>query len=173
MSIFRQLIDFLNGNTPVATSGGHATPSPAPAAATSSPSTKGSGTSSGNQHIERKQVVFRRVGPNDIVSESEEQWRQNNGVIEGDILTTRAITASGQLVDPSKLQAVCSICSRLEDVVIRSEISHATLCRICQRSFETPDGRRITVTPKEHAELTYRFDTWAHDDIVKRKGAGK
>ena len=29
------------------------------------------------------------------------------------ILTTRAITASGQLADPSKLQTVCSICNRL------------------------------------------------------------
>lgn len=173
MSLIRQFIDFINGNTPAATSGGQATPSPAPATAASSPSTKGSGTSSGNQHTERKQVVFRRVGLNDIVSESEEQWRQNNGVTEGDILTIRAITASGQLVDPSQLQAVCGICNRLEDAVIRSEISHVTLCRICQRSFETPDGRRITVTPQEHAELTYRFDTWAHDDIVKRKEAGK
>lgn len=173
MSIIRQFIDFFNGNTPASTSGGYATPSPAPAAAAPSPSTKGSGTSSGSQHIERKQVVFRRVGPNDIVSESEELWRQHNGVMEGDTLTTRAITASGQLVEPSQLQAVCSICNRLEDVVIRSEISHVSLCRICQRIFETPDGRRITVTPKEHAELTYRFDTWAHDDIVKRRRAGK
>jgi hypothetical protein len=173
MSIIRQLIDFFNGNAPAATPGGQAAPSPAPAATPSSSSGNGSGTSSGNQHVERKKVVFRRVGPNDIVSESEEQWRQDNGVIEGDILKTRAITASGQLAEPSQLQAVCSICNRLEDVVIRSELSHVTLCRICQRIFETPDGRRITVTPQEHAELTYRFDTWARHDIVKRKGAGK
>ncbi len=173
MTLISRFINFLNVNAPAATPGGPATPSPAPAAAASSPSTKGSGTSSGNQHVERKKVVFRRVGPNDIVSESEEQWSHDNGVIEGDILKTRAITASGQLADPSQLQAVCSICNRLEDVVIRSEISHSTLCRICQRIFETPDGRRITVTPQEHAELTYRFDTWAHNDIIKRKGTGK
>jgi hypothetical protein len=172
MSIIRQLIDFFNGNAPAATPGGQAAPSPAPAATPSSSSGNGSVTPTGNQHVERKKVVFRRVGPNDIVSESEEQWRQDNGVMEGDILTTRAITASGQLADPSKLQTVCSVCNRLEDVVIRSEISHVTLCRICQRIVEMPDGRRITVTPQEHAELTYRFDTWAQYDI-KRKGDGK
>lgn len=168
MSLIHQLIGFFKGSAPAAAPS-QASPSP------TSPASSGgsSGTPVGHQHIERKQVVFRQVGPNDIVSESEEQWRQDNGVMEGDILKTRAITASGQLADPSQLQAVCSICNRLEDVVIRSEISHVTLCRICQRIFETPDGRRITVTPQEHAELTYRFDTWARHDIVKRKRAGK
>ena len=172
MTLISSFKNFLNANAPSAAPSS-ATPSPAPAAAASSPSGSGAGTPSGSQHIERKAVVFRRVGPNDIVPQSEEQWRQSSGGLEGDILTTRAITASGQLADPSKLQAVCSICNRLEDVVIRSEISHETLCRVCQRSFETPDGRRITVTPQEHAELTYRFDTWAHNDIVKRKGGGQ
>ena len=172
MTLISRFINFLHANAPVAAPS-HATPSPAPSATPPASSGGSSGTPAGNQHIERKQVVFRRVGPNDVVSESEEHWRQDNGVMEGDILTTRAITASGQLADPSQLQAVCSVCNRLEDVVIRSEISHETLCRVCQCSFETPDGRRITVTPQEHAELTYRFDTWARHDIVKRKGAGK
>jgi hypothetical protein len=173
MTLISRFFDFLNTNAPAATSGGQAAPSPAPAAAPSGSPGGGSGTPTGSQHVERKKVVFRRVGPNDIVSESEEQWRQSNGGMEGDILTTRAITASGQLADPSQLQAVCSICNRLEDVVIRSEITHVTLCRICQHIFEMPDGRRITVTPQEHAELTYRFDTWARHDIVKRKESGK
>ena len=172
MTLISRFINFLNANAPAATSGGQAAPSPAPAAAPSGSPGGGSGTPTGSQHVERKKVVFRRVGPNDIVPETEEQWRQTGGTMEGDILTTRAITASGQLADPSQLQAVCSICNRLEDVVIRSEISHETLCRVCQRSFEMPDGRRITVTPREHAELTYRFDTWAQHDI-KRKRAEK
>ncbi|MEI7850283.1 MAG: hypothetical protein WCH86_00455 [Kiritimatiellales bacterium] len=173
MTLISRFINFLNANAPAATPGGQASASPAPAAAPSGSPGGGSGTPTGSQHIERKAVIFRRVGPNEIVPETEEQWRQTGGAMEGDILTTRAITASGQLADPSKLQTVCSVCNRLEDVVIRSEISHETLCRVCQRSFETPDGRRITVTPQEHAELTYRFDTWARHDIVKHKGTGK
>lgn len=60
--------------------------------------------------------------------------------MEGAILPTRAITASGQLADPSKLQTVCSVCNRMEDVVIRSEISPVTLCRVCQHIFEMPTG---------------------------------
>jgi hypothetical protein len=166
MPLIRRFINFLNANASP-TASGHAAPAPAAPSAGSS-----GGTSPGSQHVERKKFVFRQVGPNDIVSESEEQWQQNGGSMEGDTLTTRAITASGQLTDPSKLQTVCSICNRLEDVVIRSEISHAALCRTCQRIFTMPDGRNIVVTPQEYAELTDRFDTWAQYDI-KRKGAGK
>lgn len=166
MTMIRRFMDFLNANA----APGQA--SPTQAAAPASPSGSGTGTPTGSQHVERKKMVFRKVGPNDIVSESEEQWRQTGGSMEGDILRTRAITASGQLADPSKLQTVCSICDRLEDVVIRSEISQASLCRMCQRIFTMPDGSKIVVTPREHAELTYRFDTWAQFDI-KRKGGGK
>lgn len=164
MSFAKKFADFLNA---------HMTPAPESGAPVPSAPEPGESTApSVNRHVERKKIAFRQVGPDDTIPESEEQWQQNGGDMEGDTLTTRAITASGQLADPSKLQSVCSICNRLEDTIIRSEISHVILCRVCQRIFEKPDGGKMVVTPKEFEELSYKFDTWERHD-AKRKGGGK
>lgn len=172
MNQFKRFTDFLNANATGA-SQGRSRPSPTPTTGQSSQSgTKGTTPPKGSHHIERKKVMFRQVGPNDIIDAEEQQWRQNGGTMEGDTLQTRVITSDGQLADPSELQSVCSQCNRMLDTVIRSEISHVTLCRVCQRIFEMPDGKKVVVTPQEYAQLAYQYDTWARYD-AKRKGGAK
>jgi len=167
MNSFQQFIQFLTSN---GASAGHRQPASQPISSSpSSVASKSSSTSADNAHIQRKKVAFKQVGPNDIVSEMEEQWLQKGSVTEGESVQTRVIAASGQLVSANKLKSVCSICNRLEDTVIRSEQSHVALCRTCQRIFEMPDGKKIVVTPSEYLVLEKEFDTWAKHD-AKRKG---
>lgn len=173
MSPIQRFIDFLNANAPANGTRPRGQQPPNPAQGPAAQSTPGGSPSpSGSHHIERKTMVFRHIGPNDTVAEEEKQWRQNGGAMEGDTVSTRAITASGQVADPSQLQSVCSQCHRLEDTVIRSEISHATLCRTCQRIFEMPTGQKVVCTPQEYAQMAYRYDTWARFD-ARRKGGAK
>lgn len=173
MNPIRNFIDFLNARAPAnntkaqasqphKSSTGSTTQS---AQTTSSPS-----PAQGCHHIERRKMSFRQASPNDIIESKEEQWRQNGNGFENDTLTTRVITSDGQLAAPSELQSVCSQCNRMLDTVIRSEISQVTLCRVCQKKFVMPDGRKVICTPQEFMQLSYRFDTWASHDF-KYKGS--
>ena len=179
MNSIRQFINFLNGNASVNGSKTQAQPCPNPTqgptstgTTTQATPTGSSSASRGSHHIERQKMTFRQVRPNDVIDSEEKQWRQNGGTMEGDTLSTRVITADGQLTDPSELQSVCSQCGWLLDTIIRSEITLVTLCRKCQREFEMPDGRKVVCTQQEFEQLANQFDTWAKHDF-KRKGGAK
>lgn len=168
MKPFKHLMDFLTSNAagPVASQPSSAPTlqaTPAASSPTATPATNDDG------HIRRNKVSFKQVSPNDTIAESEESWKRNGKVMEGDTIATKAITASGQVADAANLQSICSICEKMEDTVIRSEISHVPLCRICQRIFEKPDGEEIVVTPEEYRLLEKKFNTWERFD-TKRRG---
>lgn len=168
MNPFKHFMNFLTANTT-----GSATPqnpSPQQSQSTALPSGTASVANQQDGHVRRNKISFRPVGPNDVIEESEESWKRNGNMMEGDAMSTKAITASGQIADISSLQSICVICNRLEDTIIRSVISHLPLCRTCQRIFEKPNGEKIVVTPQEYELLDQNFNTWEHFD-TKRKGA--
>lgn len=162
MNPIKHFLDFLTSNTVGNTPQQPPVQQPQSATPPTAPSSK-----SDDGHIRRNKISFKQVGPNDTIAESEESWKRNGKVMEGDTIATKAITASGQVADATNLQSICTICNQMEDTVIRSDISHVPLCRICQRIFEKPDGEKIVVTPAEYQLLEKKFNTWEHFDAKK------
>jgi len=165
MTFIRRFMDFLNANASPATPG--QTPPP-PAQPVVAPETT-TNTQPDNGHIRRKTIMFKHVGSDDMVDDSEERWSQNGTVFEGETVKTKVISASGQITDADKLNIRCHACGKDDNSPIRSEKSHVPLCINCQRTFEMPDGRNITVTPQEEIQLKREFNTWARYD-ARRKG---
>jgi len=122
-----------------------------------------------NGHIRRKRFAIRQLGADGTVNESENRWHENNGVMEGEDITTRVISASGEIVEPSELKIRCHVCGKMDNHIIRSAKSHLPLCRRCQRIFKLPDGRIVIVTPQELIQLKRSFNTWKRYD-AKRRG---
>lgn len=178
MRTIHDFINFLNAKASANTSAAQASQPPTPATGQtttgptpqSAPSGGSPSTAQGCHHTERQKMAFQQARPTDIIESEEQQWQQNSNGFENDTLTTRVITADGQVAAPSELQSVCTQCQRMVDTVIRSDISHVTLCRTCQRRFRLPEGRELVCTAQEFMQLTYRFDTWASHDFNRKRG---
>ena len=179
MNPIRNFINFLNAKACANNANAQASQPSHPSAGprSSGPTTQSAPTSGspssaqGSHHIERQKMTFRQVSPNDVIDSEEKQWRQNGGAMEGETLMTRVITSDGQLAEPSELQSVCSQCNLMLEVVIRSDISQLTLCRVCQCVFEMPDGQKVVCTQQEFMQLSHQFDTWARHDFKRKGGA--
>lgn len=120
-------------------------------------------------HVGRRRVAFRPLGENGIFPENEEHHYRRGNVLESNVLKVKAISASGRLVETEDLKSICSVCRRAEDIVIRSHVSRALLCRTCLRRFKCPDGRGIIVTPREYVRLKREFNTWKAFDAKRRR----
>ena len=122
-----------------------------------------------NGHIRRKRFAIRPVGADGMVDESEDRWVQNGGVMEGETITSRTLSASGEIVEPSAFRIHCHVCGKMDNHIFRSDKSRVPLCQLCKRRFRLPNGRFVTVTPQELVELKQRFNTWKRYD-AKRRG---
>jgi len=122
-----------------------------------------------NGHIRRKRFAIRPVGADGMVDESEDRWAQNSGVMEGETITSRTLSASGEIVKPSALRIRCHVCGKMDNSTFRSDKSRVPLCRLCKCTFRLPTGLFVTVTPQELVELKQRFNTWKRYD-AKRRG---
>ncbi|MDF7824372.1 hypothetical protein P4B35_10145 [Pontiellaceae bacterium B12227] len=120
-------------------------------------------------HVGRKRTAFRKVGANDVISDSEESHCRRGNILQSDTLKTKAITASGKLAETDTLKSICSVCGEAEDAVIRSGTSHVVLCRTCMRKFKHPNGQIMVVTPKEYEELEKEYDTWKAFDSKRKR----
>jgi len=157
MRLIKHFKEFLNANR---TRTGSTPPRPGPNPTiqrqpTHAPDPEGAG------HVERKRISFIRVGPNDTIPESDNEWMRRGNVMEGVTHEVRVITGSGDIVEPSKLKTICSQCQKAESVEIRSSISRLPLCRTCMRKLTMPDGTVKILTPREYANEINRYDTWA------------
>ena len=111
-------------------------------------------------HVERKTFRIQEIDPNTTIEDSEESWCRYGDIMEGDTLETLAVTASGELANSKALKIVCSVCNKVDDISIRSDVSHRPLCRICQRKLTLPDGTILTLTPQEYSERVDEYNTW-------------
>ena len=143
------------------------TPTPAPANNNSGKATSATKPDSG--HIQRKKFSIHPFRQNDVVTDHEEKWIENGGMMEGDTLVTKVVTASGVITDPAKLESICSVCGLSENEVIRCAESHVAICHRCKVSFERPDGAKVFVSPAVVPQMKAEFDTWKRFD-ARQKG---
>lgn len=123
---------------------------------------------SGAGHIERNLLMIQEPELNRPIHDHEERWLRHDDRLTGETLQTMAVTASGELAKPKSLKSVCSVCRKPENCTIRSDISHAALCRTCQRKLTMPNGHTLILTPSEYSERLNNYNTWECLDSGRR-----
>lgn len=107
-----------------------------------------------------KQIRFQDVDPHQVINESEESYLVQSGLTDGKTIRTMAISAEGDVVEPSAIVAICSVCEKGSRQPVRCTVTHVPLCLKCQCTFTKPNGEEIVVSPAAKQRLISEFNIW-------------
>ena len=107
-----------------------------------------------------KQVRFQHIDPHQVINESEESYTVQGGLTEGKTVRTMVVSAEGDVVEPSEIIAICSVCGKGSKQPVRCEVTHVPLCLECQCIFTKPNNEEIIVSPDTKQRLIAEFNTW-------------
>lgn len=119
-------------------------------------------------HREREHHTFRPLKRGESITGKISQHDRHGNIMECDSQSTHIITGANRVIKPDEVKAFCSVCGNADDQEIISAISQQALCGRCCRTYTTPDGQVLKVSPSELRILLQNHDTWRERDQRKR-----